>query len=128
MESGQGSFCCKKNGYGALDVKKKGNYKISLYRWTLESGLKINEPAPEKIETWGDISSYKEGIVQKDLDVMEIFVNRKSVVKQKIDTNQECVLYVLDLDEGLCFLQTDFIFGKSDKRISAYYVVIEKLN
>lgn len=90
--------------------------------------MKINEPAPEKIETWGDISSYKEGIVQKDLDVMEIFVNRKSVVKQKIDTNQECVLYVLDLDEGLCFLQTDFIFGKSDKRISAYYVVIEKLN
>lgn len=116
----------KNTGYWALDVKKKGNYKVSLYRWAPESGLKINEPAPEKIETWGEVSSYKEGVVLKDLDAMEIFVNRKSVVKQKIDTNRECVSYVLDLDEGLCFLQTDFILGKSGKRTSAYYVVVEK--
>ena len=118
----------KNTGYWALDVKKKGKYKVSLYRWAPESGLKINEPAPAKVETWGETSSYKEGVVLKDLDEMEIFVNRESVVRQKFDTNQECVSYVLDLDEGLCFLQTDFILGKSGKRTSAYYVVLESQN
>lgn len=118
----------KSVGYWVLDVKKKGKYKVSLYRWAPESGIKINNPAPEKIETWGNASSYKEGVVLKDLSEMEIFVNHKSVVKENIDTNQTNTSAVIELNEGLCFLQTDFILGKPDKRTSAYYVTVELQN
>lgn len=114
-------------GYWALNIKKEGKYRISLYRWPPDTGLKLNEPAPSKRETWGKVSEHKAGMAIKDFASVEIFLNNKLVQTKKVNENKTCVEINMKLKEGPCFLQTDFIH-KSGKRRSAYYVTIEYIH
>ena len=114
-------------GYWALNIKKEGKYRISLYRWPPDTGLKLNEPAPSKRETWGKVSEHKAGMAIKDFASVEIFLNHKLVQTKKVNENKTCVEINMKLKEGPCFLQTDFIH-KSGKRRSAYYVTIEYIH
>ncbi|WP_291601748.1 arylsulfatase [Bacteroides sp.] len=114
------------SGYWALDVKKTGKYRVSLYRWTPDANLKLNEAAPAKEETWGNVVEYNEGVAIRDFESVEVLLNHELVQKKKVNDKKMCVEVTMNLKEGPCFLQADFI-RKTGKRLSAYYVTVEPI-
>ncbi len=116
LRSGKGD-----NGFWAIEVVKPGDYEIELARWPRESGLGINEVAPEGDEIPGGVY-YKEGI-SLDIKSAQIKIGDQIEEVQIGEEDTEAKL-VMHLDEGKYMVNSKFLLGDGTEK-SVYYAYLK---
>ncbi|MDO6803729.1 arylsulfatase [Wenyingzhuangia sp. 1_MG-2023] len=115
-------------GYWTLDITENAKYKVSLRRYPIESGLKINTttPATTKQEVPGLEENIPAGVnlhYQKAI----IQFGDNSAVETRIENNAMSADFTLNLAKGKTNLTAKFIDDKGEENV-AYYVYIQKFN
>lgn len=115
------------SGYWTIDVKKAGEYEISLRRYPEEANLLINETIPgvtkeqlpglEKDIPKGVSLNYTKASISIGTDIME---------ETTVSDKDKSVKFKVKLKEGKTKLNASFFNKKGEENI-AYYVYINKL-
>ncbi len=96
-------------GFWSVNVPKARKYDIAAYRWSPESGLNLDAPAPQgrKIPNG---TSYAAGAAIKDLKSAKLIVNDKVIAEQKdFPTDTPAVMFKdVKLPQGDHSLTIDF--------------------
>lgn len=109
-----------KPGFWAIDVVKAGKYKIRLYRWPPYINLPIKSPTSYNKRFLCEIPA---GKAMTGITEAEVLIDNTSYARKTVNDNMSYVEFIVFLNKGECFLQTDFIMD--DKRFSSYYTLIE---
>ncbi|NIJ45490.1 arylsulfatase A-like enzyme [Wenyingzhuangia heitensis] len=114
-------------GHWSVDITEDAEYKVSLRRYPIESGLKINDETPaitqkevpglENDIPAGKNLNYKKATIQ--------FGNNNSLTAPVKD-NALSVDFTLKLDKGRTNFNANFVNQDGEPNV-AYYVYIEKL-
>ena len=114
-------------GYWAVKVLEEGNYKVSLRRWPVESGIAINAalPAGENVPgaspTFRSVKGNAIGAKQAILRI-----DGKDIDRKPVDRDAKDVSFVTDLKQGSYQLAPYFEIEQGE--LGAYYVVVTKLD
>ncbi|MDV7185953.1 arylsulfatase [Lutibacter sp. TH_r2] len=112
-------------GYWSIDVAEAGDYEISLRRYPIESGLKINTTTP-KI-TSEDVPGLEKTIPEgQNLGFVKAAIKIQGIEDQKEFANDsESVNFNVKLEKGKTQFEASF-FNKKGVEYAAYYVYVNK--
>ena len=114
-------------GYWSIDIKEAGDYKISLRRYPVESGLAINATAPEITKTTlpGLEQDIPEGI---KLDIVRASVEIDGQLNEEVNVKPNAASsdFNVSLKPGKTKMKAGFTNDKGELNV-AYYVYVEKL-
>jgi arylsulfatase A-like enzyme len=110
-------------GFWIIEVEEKGKYSIDVHRYPRETGVGFNEAIPigDKIDGGNPLP---EGL-PIDVSTIEIKIGEQ-IEYITVGNEAKKASFEVELDKGEAELSTTII-DKSDKRVGAYYVYIQKV-
>lgn len=114
-------------GYWSIDVKENANYKISLRRYPIESGLEINKTIPGvSLEQEPGLEAEIPEGKNLNFTTATVQIGDSKIHTANVKSNAKSTDFTLKLEKGKTKLNAHFINKKGEKNV-AYYVYIEKL-
>lgn len=111
------------NGFWAVEVMKAATYEIELCRWPKESGLKLNDEAPEG-ESFPGVDSYS---ADKNINIVKAGIKIEGQEFQSdVKSDAVSVVFRVKLPVGKTRLESWFIDSQGKER-GAYYAYVRKL-
>jgi hypothetical protein len=108
-------------GYWAVEIAQSGNYEFKLYRWPVESQLRLNDPAPEGEKVPGG-KPYPEG---KALSIRSARIKiGEQEFKKDVSGSEFFAGFNLKLEAGIYELECSFTDTENVVRDS-YYVYVK---
>lgn len=121
-QQGQVRWGEQKNGYWNLEVEQAGTYTFELFRWPVESGLKLTEASPAADLEDGHLD---EG-VSMPIAAARILISREDFSVQ-VGPEDTSAVFTVGLEAGPTLLHTWFYDDKNHPLCGAYYVNIERI-
>jgi len=112
-------------GYWSINVTEPGEYELSLRRYPIESGLKINTTTP-KI-TPEDVPGLEKTIPEgRNLEYVKASISIQGIEKQQeLVKDSKSIEFSVNLTKGNTKFEASF-FNKKGEESAAYYVYVTK--
>jgi arylsulfatase len=111
----------RRNGTWHIHMERPGRYEFRVARWPVESGLALNDAAPEHK---GECGSYPAGVVLP-IAAAELRVHAHAM-RSVSTAGKAFVPFTLNLPEGRSTLRATFLDASGAEICGAYYVYAER--
>jgi len=112
------------DGYWASNVKKAGEYIISMSRWPIDSELKIRQSIPAQPVVPGVQKNYSATDGQAiPITKAVLKINGKVLEEKDVTENDTVITFKVKLEKGSMKLSPYFIFENNNKKgeVGAYF-------